>query len=175
MKPIRMWAEMRHDGTLANMSDGTPFLWLEEPSSAYFAEPNKVIPVVLSQIGSSEDMAAEVGSVVSGYDKLHTLIKKMQEIIPTQKPTVDAVAKWLFDNFPHDPNAVHTAPYWTRKAKAFLTLFDYEEPAEMPEVEPVPISVNCAACNEGTPFPCHTAEVARNVKCWRFESGRAEG
>lgn len=183
MKPIRMWAEMSADGALVNMSDGTPFLWLQEPSKEFFAESNKTVEVILALADKPlddlerSDLLAESARVVAGYENLSTLVKKMQEIVPSRKPDVAEVAKWLFDNFPHDPNAVSTAPYWVNKAKALLTLLDYEEPKEDKIVERigVPYAVNCDVCNEGTPTPCKTEIEAIENKCWRFNSNRAEG
>ncbi len=35
-------------------------------------------------------------------------------------PGREDLAKWIFDNSPHDPNAKPTDPYWLRKADALL-------------------------------------------------------
>lgn len=38
-------------------------------------------------------------------------------------PGREEIAEWLFNNFPHDPNAKPTDPYWPRKADSLIAIF----------------------------------------------------
>jgi len=53
---------------------------------------------------------------LAAHDDRDTLLR----ILRSRTVDKEALAKWLFDNFPHDPNAKPSDPYWPRKAQALI-------------------------------------------------------
>lgn len=74
-------------------------------------------------VESARDMEP-VGNILAANEALDRL-EELKVLKPRQPaPTRGQVAQWLFDNFPHDPNAKVTAPYWGKKADAIMALWE---------------------------------------------------